>query len=184
MTEVGQRKTVTVLFSDLVDSTRIAESNDPEALAELLTAYFNAMRSIIERHGGTVEKFIGDAVVGMFGVPTTHEDDALRAVRAALEMQVALESMNDDVERRHGIRLAARIGINTGAVAVTGYGTGSQPAGMALGHAINMAARLEQAAAAGEVLIGERTHELAAASIDAESVGPLDVKGSSSPIAA
>ncbi|MEP7158274.1 MAG: adenylate/guanylate cyclase domain-containing protein, partial [Chloroflexota bacterium] len=149
---MGQRKTVTVLFSDLVESTRIAESIDPEALAELLDTYFTEMRSIVERHGGTVEKFIGDAVVGMFGVPTTHEDDALRAIRAALEMQASIEAMNEGVERRHGIRLAARIGVNTGAVAVTGDGSGSQPSGMALGHAMNMAARLEQAAAATEVL--------------------------------
>src|SRR5688500_15160964 len=141
MAEVGQRKTVTVLFSDLVESTRMAESIDPEALAELLHAYFAEMRSIIERHGGTVEKFIGDAVVGMFGVPKTHEDDALRAVRAALDMQAALDELNTDIERRHGIRLAARIGVNTGAVAVTGDATGGQPTGMALGHAMNMAAR-------------------------------------------
>ena len=184
MADVGQRKTVTVLFSDLVDSTAMAESIDPEALAELLSGYFTQMRSIIERHGGSVEKFIGDAVVGMFGVPTTHEDDALRAVRAALEMQQALDAMNDDVHRRPGVRLAARIGVNTGDVAVTGGGAGDAQTGMALGHAINMAARLEHAAAAGEVLIGERTHDLAAGSIDAEAVGRLEVKGSSAPIAA
>ncbi|MEP7378129.1 MAG: adenylate/guanylate cyclase domain-containing protein [Chloroflexota bacterium] len=184
MPQVAQRKTVTVLFSDLVESTQIAESIDPEALAELLDTYFTEMRSIIERHGGSVEKFIGDAVVGMFGVPATHEDDALRAIRAALAMQAALDAVNEDVERRHGLRLAARIGINTGSVAVTGDGSGSQPAGMALGHAMNMAARLEQAAAPAEVLIGETTHELVAAFIEAESVGPLKVKGSSVPIGA
>ena len=154
----------------------MAEAIDPEALAELLSAYFQAMRTIIERHGGSVEKFIGDAVVGVFGVPTTHEDDALRAVRAALEMQEALDAMNDDIQRRLGIRLAARIGVNTGDVAVTSDGT--------LGHAMNMAARLEQAAGAGEVLIGQRTHDLADSSIEAELVGPLEVKGSSTPVAA
>ena len=184
MEEVGQRKTVTVLFSDLVDSTAMAEAIDPEALAEMLSGYFDAMRSIIERHGGTVEKFIGDAVVGMFGVPTTHEDDALRAVRAALEMQAALGAMSTDVERRLGARLAARIGVNTGDVAVRGDGTGSQPTGLAIGHAMNMAARLEQAAAAGEVLIGARTHDLAIGSLAVELVGLLEVKGSSTPIAA
>ena len=184
MAEAGQRKTVTVLFSDLVDSTAIAESIDPEALAELLRDYFGAMRTVIERHGGTVEKFIGDAVVGMFGVPTTHEDDALRAIRAGLEMQVELESMNGDVEKRHGLRLAARIGINTGEVAVTGDGGANQPAGMALGHAINMAARLEQAASAGQILIGERTHDLVTAQVGAEPLTQLHVKGSSAPIVA
>ena len=184
MGEAGQRKTVTVLFSDLVDSTAMAESIDPEALAELLTGYFSAMRSIIERHGGSVEKYIGDAVVGMFGVTQTHEDDALRAIRAALEMQGKLAGMSDDLQRRFGIRLAARIGVNTGDVAVTGGIAGDTQTGMALGHAINMAARLEQAAGAGEVLIGERTHDLAAGSINAESIGLLEVKGSSAPIAA
>jgi class 3 adenylate cyclase/tetratricopeptide (TPR) repeat protein len=184
MAEVGQRKTVTVLFADLVDSTAMAESIDPEALAELLSGYFTQMRSIIERHGGSVEKFIGDAVVGMFGVPTMHEDDALRAVRAALEMHQALDAINDDLHRRLGIRLTARIGVNTGDVAVTSEGSGSQSTGMALGHAINMAARLEQAAGAGEVLIGKRTHDLAGEFIDATSLDPLEVKGSSMPIAA
>lgn len=184
MAEVGQRKTVTVLFSDIVDSTAMAESIDPEVLAELLSHYFSKMASIIERHGGSVEKFIGDAVVGMFGVPTTHEDDALRAVRASLEMQRALDAMNDDLHRRLGIRLAARIGVNTGDVAVTATGAGDAQKGLALGHPINMAARLEQAAGAGEVLIGERTHNLAAGSIRAESVGPLEVKGSRAPLVA
>src|SRR5919109_5230188 len=98
MAEVGQRKTVTVLFTDLVDSTALAESVDPELLAEILGRYFAAMRTIIERHGGTVEKFIGDAVVGVFGIPVTHEDDALRAVRAGAEMQERLETLNDELE--------------------------------------------------------------------------------------
>ncbi len=184
MGEVGQRKNVTVLFADLVNSTAMAERIDPEALAELLSSYFTAMRSVIERHGGSVEKYIGDAVVGMFGVPTSHEDDAVRAVRAALAMHDALDALNAEVEQRFGVRLAARIGINTGDVALSREGTGGQPAGMAIGHTMNMAARLEQAAGAGEVLIGERTHELAVASIEDESVGSLEVKGSSAPIEA
>ena len=184
MAEVGQRKTVTVLFSDLVESTAMAESIDPEALAELLGGYFSQMRVIIERHGGSVEKYIGDAIVGMFGVPTTHEDDAVRAVHAALDMQDSLDSLNDGIERRHGVRLAARIGVNTGEVAVTGDASGGSDGGMALGHAINMAARLEQAAGPGEVLIGAATHKLARASVAAEALGPLEVKGSTSPVEA
>src|SRR5688500_4434952 len=183
MAGVGQRKTVSVLFSDLVDSTAMAEAIDPEALAELLNDYFSAMRAIVERHGGSVEKFIGDAVVGIFGVPTTHEDDALRAIRAALEMQAALDALNVAVQQRYGIRLAARIGVNTGDVAIAD-GRGGSQSSVALGHAMNMAARLEQSAGAGEVLIGQRTHDLVAGWIEAESVGPLEVKGSTTPIAA
>jgi class 3 adenylate cyclase len=154
MAGVGQRKTITVLFSDLVESTALAERLDPEALTELLSGYFGAMRAIIERHGGTVEKYIGDAVVGMFGVPTAHEDDAVRAVRAALEMQDALGAMNEQVKNSHSTRLAARIGINSGEVAVAAANLGDQLATVALGHAINMAARLEQAAGAGSYLQG------------------------------
>jgi class 3 adenylate cyclase/tetratricopeptide (TPR) repeat protein len=180
--EPGQRKTVTVLFSDLVDSTAMAESIDPEALAELLGGYFTQMRSIIERHGGSVEKYIGDAIVGMFGVPTTHEDDAVRAVHAALDMHDALDSLNDGIERRYGVRLAARIGVNTGEIALTGDGTGGSHGGTALGHAINMAARLQQAARPGEVLIGAATYKLARASVVAEALAALDVKGSTSPV--
>lgn len=179
----GQRKTVTILFSDLVESTALAETLDPEELGELLSTYFASMRSTIERYGGRVEKFIGDAVVGMFGVPTTHEDDALRAVRAAVEMQAALTGLNAGLTARHGVRLAARIGINTGEVVVSGDGSG-RDGGIALGHAINMAARIEQAAGAGDVLVGARTWELVKATVDAKAVGPLAVKGSSVPIGA
>ncbi len=181
--DVSQRKTATILFSDLVESTSTAEKVDPEALTEMLAGYFRSMRAIIERHGGTVEKFIGDAVVGMFGVPAAHEDDALRAVRAALEMQLALEGSNDELERRHGIRLAARIGINTGEIAVSVAGSESA-SHLALGHAINMAARLEQAAGAGEVLIGADTLALVGDAVTTKSVGPLAVKGSSEEIGA
>jgi class 3 adenylate cyclase/tetratricopeptide (TPR) repeat protein len=181
--DLGQRKTVTVLFSDLVDSTAMTEQIDPEALAEVLSRYFDSMRSVIERHGGTVEKFIGDAVVGMFGVPQVHEDDALRAVQAALAMQTSLESIKPDFERRHGLRLAARIGINTGEVAVSNDDSRSGGQ-IALGHAINMAARLEQSARPGEVLIGASTHEIVRSFVTAEPAGPLTVKGSSVPVEA
>jgi len=131
------RKTVTVLFADLVESTSLAESLDPEALSAVLNRYFAEMRSIVEAHGGSVEKFIGDAVVGFFGVPQVHEDDAVRATRAALAMLDALENLNTGRKLPAGVELRARIGINTGEVAVT---TGSDS--IALGHAVSMAARL------------------------------------------
>ena len=109
------RKTVTVLFTDVVESTRLGEL-DAEPLRRVMSRFFDAMRSVIERHGGIVEKFIGDAVMAVFGVPLVHEDDALRAVRAAAEMRAALATLNDDLDQTWGIRLAGRIGVNTGEV--------------------------------------------------------------------
>src|SRR3954471_22923668 len=132
------RKPVTVLFADLVESTRLTRQLDPEALRHLLLSYFGAMQSVVERHGGTVEKFIGDAVMAVFGVPVVHEDDALRAVRAAAEMRAALPEL----------KLLARIGVNTGE-GVTG--TAER---LVTGDAVNVASRLEQAAAPGTVLLG------------------------------
>src|SRR5919109_1256892 len=107
---VGQtRKTVTVLFCDLTGSTALGEQLDPESLRDVIERYFAEMRAVIERHGGTVEKFIGDAVLAVFGVPRVHEDDALRAVRAAADMQAALASANERFERDFGVRIHARI---------------------------------------------------------------------------
>ena len=140
-----QRKVVTVLFCDLVGSTALGESTDPEALRARMRRYFEDLRVILERHGGTVEKFVGDAVMAVFGIPVSHEDDALRAARAALEMRQAIGE--------HG--LEARIGINTGGVVVGGEGET-----LVTGDAVNVAARLEQAATAGEILIGAETRLL------------------------
>src|ERR671932_765622 len=111
-----QRKTVTVLFCDVTGSTAMGESTDPEALRSLLARYFERMSGIVESHGGTVEKFIGDAVMAVFGVPRAHEDDALRAVRAAVEMRDALRELNDDFQRSWGITIPVRTGVNTGEV--------------------------------------------------------------------
>ena len=163
-----QRKTVTVLFCDLSDSTALGERLDPEALRELLRRYFDEMRMIVERHGGTVEKFIGDAVMAVFGVPTLHEDDALRAVRAAAEMRDAIPTLG----------LEGRIGVTTGEVVT---GTAER---LATGDAVNVAARLEQAAAPGDVLIGAPTLELAGTAANVEPVEPLALRGKSAPVAA
>ena len=110
------RKTVTVLFSDVVGSTSLGEQLDPEALSQVMTEYFDAMRPIVERHGGTLAKFVGDAVLAVFGIPTLHEDDALRAVRAAVEMRTELGRLNGELERRFGLTLSTRAGVNTGPV--------------------------------------------------------------------
>jgi class 3 adenylate cyclase/tetratricopeptide (TPR) repeat protein len=162
------RKTVTVLFCDVTGSTALGESTDPEALRELLARYFERMKAIVESHGGTVEKFIGDAVMAVFGVPLVHEDDALRACRAAVEMRDALPEL--------GIR--GRIGVNTGEVVA---GTEER---LATGDAVNVAARLEQAAQPGEVLIGEPTHALVRDTVEVEPVEPLELKGKSEPVPA
>jgi len=151
------RRTVTVVFCDLKDSTKLGERLDAEALREVVGRYFATVHDVLEAHGGRIEKFIGDAVMAVFGLPRLHEDDALRAVRAAAAMQQSLAALNDDLDRRYGVRLAHRTGINTGEVI-----TGDPSAGQRLvtGDAVNVAARLEQAAGTGEVLVGELTYRL------------------------
>jgi class 3 adenylate cyclase len=156
-----QRRVVTVLFCDLAGSTALGESLDPERLRALLARYFERMQGIIERHGGTVEKFIGDAVMAVFGVPVVHEDDALRAVRAAAEMRAALPELG----------LAGRIGVMTGEVV-----TGTEER-LVTGDAVNVAARLESSAAPGEIVIGEPTLALVRDAVETEALEPLELKG-------
>jgi class 3 adenylate cyclase/tetratricopeptide (TPR) repeat protein len=175
------RRRVTVLFADLVGSTTIGEHLDPEVLREVQQRYFDAMRVAVERHEGIVEKFIGDAVMAVFGIPQLHEDDALRAVRSAFDMLGALEALNRNLESRWGIRLAIRIGINTGVV-VAGDSTARQS--LATGDVVNTAARLEEAAAAGGVLAGAETHRLVRHAVTAERSEPLTVKGKADPLTA
>jgi class 3 adenylate cyclase/tetratricopeptide (TPR) repeat protein len=171
---IGARKTVTVVFSDLVGSTALGEALDSEALREVLDRYFTEMRTCLERHGGTVEKYIGDAVMAVFGLPRAHEDDAIRALRAVAEMRRALAELNEDLEKRWGIRLTNRTGVNTGEV-VTGDPASGQR--LVTGDVVNTAARLEQAAPHGEILIGEATYGLAMESIDVEPGEPISAKG-------
>jgi class 3 adenylate cyclase/tetratricopeptide (TPR) repeat protein len=163
-----QRKTVTVLFCDVTGSTALGEEIDPEALRALLARYFERTKAIVERHEGTVEKFIGDAVMAVFGIPTAHEDDALRAVRAAAEMRDAFPELG----------VQARIGLTTGLVV-----TGTEER-LATGDAVNVAARLEQASGPGEVLLGEPTLALVRDAVEVEAVEPLALKGKGKPLAA
>ncbi len=163
-----RRKVVSALFCDVVGSTALGESMDPEALRALLARYFDRMKGIVERHGGSVEKFIGDAVMAVFGVPVVHEDDALRACRAAAEMREAFAEL----------RIEGRIGVSTGEVVA---GTEER---LATGDALNVAARLQQAANPGEVLIAEVTRVLVGDAVDVEPVEPLALKGKSEPVAA
>ena len=181
-TAEGQlRKTVTVLFADVKDSTPLAERLDPEAARGVMNRFFGDMRSVIESHGGTVEKFIGDAVMAVFGTPTVHEDDPLRAVRAATEMRTALGDLNSELEERWGIHLSIRTGINTGKVVAGDPATGST---FVTGDAVNVGARLEAAAGPGEILIGDSTYRLVRDAVLVEPMEPLDLKGKAEPMPA
>ena len=162
------RKTVTVLFCDVVGSTSLGEATDPETTRRVMSRYAQSMTEIVTAHGGTVERFRGDEVMAVFGVPVIHEDDALRAVRAGMEMQRRLEELNGELKATWGVELACRIGINTGEVVAGDPGTGDT---FVTGDAVNLGKRLEQAAQPGEILIGTATYPLVK---DAVRVGPRE----------
>jgi class 3 adenylate cyclase len=176
-----RRKLATLLFCDMSGSTAMGERVDAESVRDLMFRYFHEMRSAIEHHGGTVEKFIGDAVMAVFGVPELHEDDALRAVRAAAEMRDRLATLNEELERRFGTRISLRIGLNTGEVVA---GDASLRQALVTGDAVNLAARLEQAAGIGEILLGESTYRLVGDAVCVDPVEPFTVKGKSGPVRA
>ncbi len=168
------RKTVTILFCDLVHSTGLAEGADPETFRRVQSRFFEEMRGVIERHGGTVEKFIGDEVMAVFGVPVVHEDDALRAVSAAAAMRKRIEALNEELEAAWSIRLQIRIGVNTGEVIASDHARGES---FVTGEAVIVAKRLEQAAEAGEILIGKATYPLVEHAVKAGPLEQLSVKG-------
>jgi len=177
------RKTVTVLFSDVVGSTELADRLDTESFTRLLDHYFREMKAVAERHGGTVAKFIGDAVVAVFGIPLLHEDDALRAVRAAWEMRDALARLNEGFQTRWGVSLATRTGINSGEVLTAASEAAGDPKGagpgghIAVGDAMNLGARVEQAADPGDILLGEATYRLVRDAVDTQPLPPRVFKG-------
>ncbi len=168
------RRTVSIVFSDLKGSTSLGERLDTESLREVLNLYFDEMRQVLERHGGTVEKYIGDAIMAVFGLPKLHEDDAVRAVRAAFEMKTKLEEVNERLEAGWGVRLENRTGVNTGEVVAGDVSHGQR---LVTGDTVNTAARLEQAAPALEILIGEPTYRLVRDAVEVEAVEPLELKG-------
>ena len=168
------RKVVTALFCDMTGYTALGEELDPEVLRGVLNRYFEMIRGVIERHGGTVEKFIGDAVMAVFGIPRVREDDALRAVRAAAEIRERLPGLDAEV----GVELRFRTGVNTGTVLM---GKGEN---LAIGDAVNVAARLEQAAEPGEVVIGEETLSLVRDAVVVEALDGLELKGKSEQVRA
>jgi len=175
------RKTVTVLFSDVTGSTSLGELLDPEALRNVMSRYFDLARTVVQRHGGTVEKFIGDAVMAVFGVPAAHEDDALRAARAATEIRENLAALNDELERGSGVRLETRTGVNSGEVVAGDPASGQS---FVSGDTVNVAARLEQAAEPGEILIGAGTLSLVRDAVRVEATEPLSLKGKAEPVPA
>ena len=179
--ELETRRTVTVVFADLVDSTAMGEGLDPEAHRRVQSRFFDELRAVLQRHGGTVEKYIGDAVMAVFGTPTAHEDDALRAVRAATELRQTLVSLNEELRQSWNVDLSVRTGINTGEVAAGDATTGQR---LVTGDAVNLASRLENAASAGEILIGHDTYRLVRNAVLVEPVDELDVKGKAHPVRA
>ena len=178
---MAARKTVTVVFCDIVDSTALGERIDPELHRRVQEGYFDAVRGALERHGGTVEKYIGDAVMAVFGIPTAHDDDALRAVRATSDLRVALSKLNAHLSQAHSLTLAIRMGVNTGEVMA---GDPSQGQAFATGDAVATAQRLESSARAGEILIGQTTYELVSNAVLVEPVEPLLLKGKAKPVPA
>jgi class 3 adenylate cyclase/tetratricopeptide (TPR) repeat protein len=173
------RQTVTILFLDIVESTRLGKKLEPEFLRSVMARFFDTVREPIERHGGTLEKFIGDAVMAVFGIPVVHEDDAFRACRAALETRERLDALNLELARDYDVTVSIRTGVNTGEVVAADQ---SSMETLVTGDAVVVAARLEQGAGPGEILIGQATHELLAGRISAEPVDPVSTKGTGEPI--
>ena len=173
---VAERRVTSVLFGDLVGFTPLSESKDSEEVRELLSAYFQQCRVIVARYGGVIEKFIGDAVMAVWGVPVAHEDDAERAVRAGLELVAMVTALGDEVGAPG---LAQRVGIVTGEVAVT---VGATAEGMVAGDAVNTAARVQSAASPGQVWVDEATRALASAAITFDDTGEHELKGKAEPL--
>ena len=175
------RRTVTIVFAMPKVHATSGEPPGPEVLREVMSRYFEGMRDALERHGGTVEKFIGDAVMAVFGLPVRHEDDALRAVRAAADMQAALDKLNPEFRGSFSLELSNHIGVNSGEVIA---GDASTAQRMVTGDAVNTAARLEQAAGSGEIVLGDLTYRLARDHIEVEFMEPLALKGKAEPVPA
>jgi class 3 adenylate cyclase/tetratricopeptide (TPR) repeat protein len=176
-----RRKVVTIVFADVVESTALGERVDPETLRWAMQRWFERMRDVVERHGGTVENYVGDAVMAVFGIPVAHEDDALRAVRAAEEMRDEVIRLREELRTERAVELSVRIGVNTGPAVTGGAAAGGS---FTAGDTVNTAARLEQAARPGDVLLGQDTYRLVRHAVEAEALPPLTAKGKSSPLEA
>jgi class 3 adenylate cyclase/tetratricopeptide (TPR) repeat protein len=181
---VEERRRVTVLFADLQGSTKLASRRDPEDTRDFLRSYFTKLGRRIQRFGGTIDKYVGDAVMAVFGAPVAHEDDPERALSAALAIRDAVEELNRELRASHGFEVAVRIGVNTGDV-VAGTICGEvQAAYTVVGDTVNVAQRLEASAPPGEILVGAATYSATAHAFEFEPVAALQVKGKDLPIAA
>jgi class 3 adenylate cyclase/tetratricopeptide (TPR) repeat protein len=178
---VRGRKVVTVMFADVSGFTALAERHDPESLQQVMSRYFDEMRRVVELHGGTVDKVIGDAMLVLFGVPVLHEDDAVRAARCSLEMRAALDTLNDEIDARWGERLRIHTGINTGEV-IVGPGDDGQP--VTWGDAVNVARRLQESAARGDILVGPVTARLLHGIARLSPVTPMLLTSRAAPVEA
>src|SRR5437588_3225160 len=177
---VAERRLVSVLFADLVGFTAISEPRDPEDVREILSAYFDRMRATVERHGGAVEKFIGDAVMAVWGAPVAHEDDAERAVRAGMAMADGVAQMNGELDVPAGT-LALRVGVLTGEAAGT---WNAEAQGLVAGDLVNTASRLQSAAPPGSVVVGDATRRATEAAISYRPLEDIEVKGKAEPVRA
>jgi adenylate cyclase len=178
------RKTVTVLFCDVVGSTRLGEATDPETTRHVMSRYAQAMTEVVTEYGGTVERFRGDEVMAVFGVPVVHEDDALRAVRAGMEMQRRLARLNVQLLETWGVELACRIGINTGEVVAGNIGSEKRMEYTVIGDTVNLASRLESATKelGVSILIGQDTYDLVKDHFNLRPVKEITVKGREQPV--
>jgi len=177
--QAEKRKVITVLFCDLVGFTASSDEADPEEVRARLKPYHGMLRTEIERYGGTVEKFIGDAVMAVFGAPVAHEDDPERAVRSGLRIIEAIEELNDADPT---LDLQVRIGINTGEAVVALGARPEQGEGIVTGDVVNTASRLQGVAPVGGIVVGEQTFRATERVFDYEALEPVTVKGKASPL--
>ena len=175
------RRLVTILFVDVVESMALAEALDPEALGRVLQSYFETVSAAIARHGGTVEKYAGDAVMAAFGIPVSHEDDALRAARAALDIRVAVTALNEQFAHRHGVGVEIRIGIESGEVVATPNDARQR---LVTGEAVGVASKLEAAADPDTIVVGELAGRLIDHAATLEPLGAIAIKGKRDPVQA
>src|SRR4051812_20487980 len=175
-----ERRQVTVLFADLSGYTAVSEHMDPERVKALVDSALHRLAQEVERFGGSVDKFIGDNVMALFGAPVAHEDDAERAVRAGLGMQEAMTEINEGLRESHGVAISLRVGVNTGEVVAGAVGDGYT----VVGDTVNVAARLQSAAGRGTVTVGERTMRASAHAIAYTELEPLTLKGKGEPVRA
>jgi len=180
----GERKQVTVLFADVVGSTALAEQMDPEQWAAIMNGAFETLTPAIHRYEGTIARLMGDALLAFFGAPVAHEDDPIRAIRAAMDLITAAEAFAESMRQTHSIEFAIRVGLNTGTVVVGAVGSDLMYEYTAMGDEVNLAARMQSSAEPGTILITEHTYRLAKAFFEFDDRGWITVKGKSAPVRA